>query len=176
MSENQNKSQPSQKMLRKLNLLIQLKSNHTRWMSSKAAKRLPIITCKNQELNLYLDDKPKKPEDIVLASKGWQHYKSKGDFFTIHPQRDVLESNFKDATSIDDIDVNEQIVKNAKEKHSIEKVTKLQKNVVDLALQEKHVLIAAQTGCGKVCCKLNNELSHFTMNHFNFRLTPISCQ
>lgn len=143
-------------MLRKVNLLVPLKSlNNSRWMSSKSiTKRLPIITCKNQELNLYTNDnnkRAKKPEDIVLASKGWQHYKSKGDFFTIHPQRDVLESNFKDATSIDELEVNEVIVKNAKEKHSINQITKLQKNVIDLALEGKHVLIAGETGCGKVC-------------------------
>lgn len=143
-------------MLRKVNLLVQLKTlNSSRWMSSKSiTKRLPIITCKNQELNLYTNDnnkRAKKPEDIVLASKGWQHYKSKGDFFTIHPQRDVLESNFKDATSIDELEVNEVIVKNAKEKHSINQITKLQKNVIDLALERKHVLIAGETGCGKVC-------------------------
>lgn len=142
-------------MLRKLNLLIHLKNlNHVKCMSISAKiKRTPIITCKNQELNLYSDNNKKSsktPEEIVLASKGWQHYKSKGDFFTIHPQRDVLESNFKDATNIDDLDVNERIIKNAKEKHNINKITKLQKNVIDLAMKNKHVLIAGETGCGKV--------------------------
>lgn len=144
-------------MLRKLNLINFVKpAKKFSWMSmSTNVKRAPIITCKNQALNLYANDNknksPKNPEEIVLASKGWQHYKSKGDFFTIHPQRDVVESNFKEASSIDDLDINEKIIKNAKEKHNINKITKLQKNVIDLAMERKHVLIAGETGCGKVC-------------------------
>lgn len=143
-------------MIRRLNLLNSLrKSNGFSFASTSAkkSKQTPIITCKNAKLNLYLEDSVKEVNEDNLASKGWQHYKSKGDHFTIHPRRNVIESGFKDAINIEDLTIDQQLIQNASTKHNINKITSLQKKVIDKALEKKHVLIAAETGCGKVILK-----------------------
>lgn len=89
--------------------------------------------------------------EIELASKGWQHYKSKGDHFILHPSRNVIDSNFVDSTDVDKLELNERLIQNLKEKHDIHKATKLQTDAINLIMDNKHVLIAAETGCGKVC-------------------------
>jgi len=86
---------------------------------------------------------------IELASNGWKHRKAKGDHFIIHPQRNVIESNFESSTNFDMLNLNEQLIHNLKEKHDIHKATNLQKNAIVQILERNHVLIAAETGCGK---------------------------
>ena len=121
----------------------------TQNFSSK--KRIPLITCKKKELDLYINGMPKKDKDgeIILASKGWQHYKSKGDHFTIHPTRsagDIL----KRAKSYKELGLNEKLVKNLDEKQEITHATKLQLDCMQKIFNNRHVLLAAETGCGKV--------------------------
>lgn len=112
-------------------------------------KKIPLITCKNKKLDLYEGDKiNKSEEEIVLASKGWQHYKSKGDFFTIHPTRDA-SNTLIDAPEFNTLGLNEQLVKNLDVKHDIIKATKLQINTMRQIFDNQHVLLAAETGCGK---------------------------
>lgn len=122
--------------------------------SSSAGKPIPLITCKNTKFNLMSDGlvgNRKIESEIVLASKGWQHYKSKGDHFILHPSRNVIDSNFVDSTDVDKLELNERLIQNLKEKHDIHKATKLQTDAINLIMDNKHVLIAAETGCGKVC-------------------------
>jgi hypothetical protein len=96
------------------------------------------------------DDETQQPKEIELASKGWQHFKAKGDHFIIHPIRDVIKSNLENSMSVEELPLNEQLKKNLLEKHEISKVTKLQREAIE-EIQGKHnVLIAAETGCGKV--------------------------
>lgn len=100
--------------------------------------------------------KPKKEKtekslsEIELASKGWQHYKAKGDHFIIHPIRDVIESNLINSTNVEELELNEQLTKNMMDKHNIHKVTKLQREAIAEIGNKHNVLIAAETGCGKV--------------------------
>lgn len=148
-------------MFRRVNLINQLLKTQKIAFASTATqskKPIPLITCKNTKFNLMLDAETKKPNathgttnEIELASKGWQHYKAKGDHFIIHPVRDVIESNLKDSKSVDELELNEQLKRNLHEKHDIVKVTKLQTDAIKMILEKKHVLIAAETGCGKVC-------------------------
>lgn len=113
-------------------------------------KREPLITCKNNKLNLYLNDtKQIDQNEIVLASKGWQHYKAKGDYFIIHQKRDASDI-LKDAPEYKSLGLNPVLVKNLDEKHDITKATKLQQEAIKEILDNQHVLIAAETGCGKV--------------------------
>lgn len=51
--------------------------------------KTPIVVCKRKEFNFYEGQKYSKLETIPLASKGWQHYKSKGDFFFVYPLTNV---------------------------------------------------------------------------------------
>lgn len=121
-------------------------------------KPVPIITCKNTKFNLMSDGDgsvekvyARQGSEIELASKGWQHYKSKGDHFLIHPSRNVIDSNFTNSTDFESLELNEQLIQNLKEKHDIHKATKIQSDAIKQILNKKHVLIAAETGCGKVC-------------------------
>lgn len=123
--------------------------------AAAATKPIPLITCKNTQFNLMYDESqkrklPVKPSEIVLASKGWQHYKSKRDHFIIHPIKNVIESNLANSTDIEKLDLNEQLIANAKEKHDVVKATKLQTDAIEEIGKGHNVLIAAETGCGKV--------------------------
>lgn len=56
----------------------------------KAIKeQTPIISCKRKEFNFYKGQTYSKYVPIPLATKGWHHYKSKGDYFFIHPLTNV---------------------------------------------------------------------------------------
>ncbi|CRL00412.1 CLUMA_CG013679, isoform A [Clunio marinus] len=115
---------------------------------------IPLITCKNTEFNLMYDVDNKKTNlphvsKIVLASKGWQHYKAKGDHFIIHPIKDIIETNLKDSTDFENLNLNETLLKNLREKHDIRKATKLQQEAIAEIRNKNNVLIAAETGCGK---------------------------
>lgn len=144
----------SSKMHRRINLV-----QHVFKMQSigyaTSVKPIPLITCKNTQFNLMFDEsqekkKPVNSSEIELASKGWQHYKSKKDHFIIHPIRNVIESNLTNSTEIEKLELDEQLIRNAKEKHEIVKATKLQTDSIEEIGKGVNVLIAAETGCGKV--------------------------
>lgn len=150
--------------------------------STKAAtaqNRVPLITCKQTKFNLFLDKsgetKSKEPsDDILLASKGWQDHKAKGDHFTIHSRKDI-ESNFKDAVNFSELSLHEQLLKNLDAKHNIQKATKLQRDAFQQIMQGNHVLLAAETGCGKVCLKRSWSQRLISIN-LHFRRMHIYCQ
>lgn len=120
--------------------------------SASNKKRIPLITCQNKKFDLYLNDKRKKVEtgdEIPLASKGWQHYKAKGDHFIIHQTKsahDILVG----AKEYSQLGLDEKLVKNLEEKHDITNATQLQVNCMQELFNNQHVLLAAETGCGKV--------------------------
>lgn len=122
--------------------------NSSAFYATSSKKRIPLVTCKNKKLDLYVGDRIKNQEDIVLASKGWQHYKSKGDYFTIHATKDASDV-LKNAPEYSSLGLNEQLVKNLDDKHDIYKATQLQLDAMHEILNKQHVLIAAETGCGK---------------------------
>ena len=53
-----------------------------------------IIACKRQSYNFFLGDTFKKFEPIPLASRGWQHRDSRGDYFTIYPVEEYVNIDF----------------------------------------------------------------------------------
>lgn len=53
-------------------------------------KEKVVIKCKRTEFNHYKNQKYDKLKPIPLASKGWKHRKSKGDFFTIKIYDEVI--------------------------------------------------------------------------------------
>lgn len=144
-------------MLRQVNLIKRvLRTQSIAFASTTASsknKPIPLITCKNTKLNLMLKDvnKPKKSQEIELASKGWQHYKAKGDHFILHPVRNVVDSNLVNSKEFSELGLNEKLVQNINEKHDIKRATKLQVDAIEQLMQGNHALIAAETGCGKVC-------------------------
>jgi HrpA-like RNA helicase len=146
-------------MFRRVNLINQvLRSQNIAFASTVApkTKAIPLVTCKNAKLNLMYDPNQKDKQkdvgkELELASKGWQHYKAKKDHFTIHPVRDVIEANLRSSVDFSELNVNEKLIKNMRDKHDIVKATKLQQEaIVKIRDQNNNVLIAAETGCGKV--------------------------
>ncbi|EFN69972.1 Probable ATP-dependent RNA helicase DDX28 [Camponotus floridanus] len=92
--------------------LVQLQRYHKRGTKRKSnVNRLeipkntegktPIIVYKRKELNFYEGQKYSKFEPIPLASKGWHHYKSKGDHFFIYPLTNLgFEQNVYNDTEL----------------------------------------------------------------------------
>lgn len=52
-----------------------------------------IISCKRSNLNHYSSVHYNTFDNIPLASKGWKHSKSTGDFFTVHPYKDNCDNS-----------------------------------------------------------------------------------
>lgn len=121
--------------------------------------RIPLITCKRPEFNLYRDDvvaADAKFGDIPLASSGWQHYRSKHDYFVIHPHLDdaatIRNSGYSKSFSSFGIDTD--LVDNLRLKCNIEETTYIQHEALPKVLAGNHTLIAAETGCGKTLAYL----------------------
>lgn len=53
-------------------------------------KKACIIKCKISRFDFYEGDTYPKFQPIPLASRGWHHRKSKGDYFTILPVNMVI--------------------------------------------------------------------------------------
>ncbi|XP_050450558.1 probable ATP-dependent RNA helicase DDX28 [Cataglyphis hispanica] len=118
--------------------------------------KTPIIVCKRKEFNFYEGQTYSKFEPIPLASKGWQHYKSKGDFFFVYPLTNVEEEAFDNESHNEEnicdtfaqFGLNPQII-NILEKYNITKPLKIQTIGIPQILNGANTIIAAETGCGK---------------------------
>lgn len=127
--------------------------------NTKKSSGIPLISCKRPGFNLYReDDVPAdaKYGDIPLTSMGWQHYKSKHDYFVIHPHLDeaTKEENKKCATPFSSFGIDNDLVDNLRLKCNIEETTSIQHAALPNVLAGNHTLIAAETGCGKTLAYL----------------------
>lgn len=119
----------------------------------------PLITCKRPEFNLHLGDKVDKDAkfgSIPLTSDSWYHYKSKGDFFLIHPHlepEDVADKpNYK--KSFEEFGFHPELQTNISSRLNMQKTTYIQHEAFPHILNKKHTVIAAETGCGKTIAYL----------------------
>lgn len=119
----------------------------------------PLITCKRTDFNLHSGDKVDlnaKFGNIPLASDGWHHYKSKGDFFMIHQHQlseDItLHPIYKQP--FDKFDIHPQLLVNLSSRLSMQYTTYIQHQALPKMLSNEHTLIAAETGCGKTIAYL----------------------
>lgn len=144
------------------NLRKVLQSSNFRTYASKPSlkkqvlPKTPLITCKISKFDQHLETvipKDAKFGSIPLASSGWQHYKAKGDHFTIHPIASQQIDN-EDGKSFADIQLNEQIIENLKLRLDITKPSSIQCSAFTPMLRNDHTLIAAETGCGKTLAYL----------------------
>lgn len=118
------------------------------------SSRIPLITCKRPEFNLYRDDmvpSDAKFGDIPLASSGWQHYRSKHDYFVIHPHLDDAANtqNPEYTKLFGSFGIDNDLVDNLRMKCNVEHTTYIQHEALPKVLAGNHTLIAAETGCGK---------------------------
>lgn len=49
-----------------------------------------LISCKRKKFDHYSSMYYSKLDEVPLVSKGWNHSKAKGDFFTVHPLSDNI--------------------------------------------------------------------------------------
>lgn len=127
--------------------------------NTKKPSGLPLISCKQPQYNLYREDNipaDAKIGTIPLASSGWQHYKSKHDYFVIHPHlNEATETeNKKHATPFSAFGIDNDLVSNLRLKCDIEQTTSIQHEALPNVLAGNHTLIAAETGCGKTLAYL----------------------
>lgn len=108
----------------------------------------PIIRCKRSQLNHYPGIKYGKFEEVPLASKGWNHKKSRGDFFVINPFFEGEKTNIETTSSFQAIGINEKVIKSLKNQ-DILAPTQIQQSAIPSILAGKNTLLAGETGCGK---------------------------
>lgn len=137
-------------------------TNNSQKPVSNAAPAIPLISCKIKKFNLSRADKLSpgaKFGTLDLASAGWMHHKSKGDFFTIHPGMadDGLSEKQKrsalDASSeprlFTNLGLDERIERNLANNLKVRECSYVQYEGIPHVLAGDHTLIAAETGCGK---------------------------
>lgn len=108
-------------------------------------ERTCVISYKDRKLNHYSNVIYSSLDEVPLISKGWNHSKSKGDSFTIHPISYEYEEKM---VNFDLLKIDPKIVETLK-KRNIYKATEYQANVFPLLNIDKHLMLAAETGCGK---------------------------
>ncbi|XP_075225253.1 putative ATP-dependent RNA helicase Dbp21E2 isoform X2 [Lycorma delicatula] len=111
-----------------------------------------IIKCKRPEFNHYKNQMYDKFSTLLLASKGWNRSKSRGDYFTINifPEKSERESFHWDenVNNFHDIGLNKILVE-CLEKQGIIRPTKIQVDAIPVIIGGQCSIIAAETGCGK---------------------------
>uniref|UniRef100_A0A6E8W613 RNA helicase n=1 Tax=Anopheles coluzzii TaxID=1518534 RepID=A0A6E8W613_ANOCL len=114
---------------------------------------VPVVTCKRQQFNLYQHDLPASPErikfgELPLASDGWRHRRSNGDYFIIHPVQRAYEAYGLSNLTFPELGISEPLVENLKQQHVLSP-THFQVEGIRAMLDGSHLLLAAETGCGK---------------------------
>lgn len=136
--------------LRKLRINYKILKIFSRHSSSvpkpKIRENTCIISCKRSKFDYYMHTVYNKLDEIPLASKGWTHNKSKGDFFTVHP---FCKEDKETSVSFTTFGFNPALI-NALKTQNIEQATEFQREAMPLVGDvDKHLMLAAETGCGK---------------------------
>uniref|UniRef100_A0A1I8Q410 RNA helicase n=1 Tax=Stomoxys calcitrans TaxID=35570 RepID=A0A1I8Q410_STOCA len=122
--------------------------------------RPAIIQCKRPHFNLYEPSKTTcKFGTLPLASSGWLHSKSKGDWFTISPtvseeERSKEMHDMQRFLTTSGLVFDETLVDNLRNEFDIKQLTSIQCQGWPKIYGYHHTLIAAETGCGKTLCYL----------------------
>lgn len=140
---------------------------------SAANDATPLISCKIKKFNLNRSDKLSpvaKFGTLDLASNGWMHHKSKGDFFTIHPtpwkadglpvENNKQKNESGDSHLFSNLGLDERIVRNLVNNLKLSECSYVQYEGIPHILAGDHTLIAAETGCGKTLSYLVPIVQH----------------
>ncbi|EDX03262.1 probable ATP-dependent RNA helicase DDX28 [Drosophila simulans] len=121
----------------------------------KKQKEEPLISCRRRQFDLTQYERTDaKFGSLSLASKGWLHNKSKGDFFILNAsvQSEELQQEmqavdeFLESTGMR---IHPQLLENLRVELGIKLLTGIQKQGMPVVHGKEHCLIAAETGCGK---------------------------
>ncbi|KAK6182289.1 hypothetical protein SNE40_010004 [Patella caerulea] len=113
-----------------------------------------VISCKRSEYNCHKGERFQDQNDRNLASHGWKHSKSVGDYFTLvsySKNPAVLEEDKREKFS--DQNVNSRLVEGLKELGFIN-MTKVQSESISKILNGQQLIMAAETGSGKTLAYL----------------------
>ncbi|XP_043269447.1 probable ATP-dependent RNA helicase DDX28 [Venturia canescens] len=119
-------------------------------------EREPLIICKRPEFNFYKGKTFSKFETIPLASQGWHHLKSCGDYFTILPDyEDPGEDDdlHDDPRDFEHLGLHPKLVENLKSMN-IHTPTEVQYLGIPKIMMNQHMVLSAETGCGKTIAYL----------------------
>ncbi|XP_050668717.1 probable ATP-dependent RNA helicase DDX28 [Leptidea sinapis] len=125
----------------------------------QAKKKIPIISCKRPEFNHYEGQTYSKFEVVKLASQGWYHEKSKGDYFTIYghdtdkPKTEVYKKTFEE------MGLCENLCK-VMSQQGFSLPTAIQVKAFSPILQGYNTSMTAETGCGKTLAYLLPIMQH----------------
>ncbi|KXJ70985.1 hypothetical protein RP20_CCG021811 [Aedes albopictus] len=144
-------------MLKTAKVLFSFRSNFaSSAIFTATTARKPIISCRRSQHNLFVEHFPlgteggggKKFGDVPLASAGWRHRKSVGDYFIIHPVQQPYETHTLSDVPFQQLGIRDELVQNIREK-GVLFPTKYQAEGIPTILNGGHTLLAAETGCGK---------------------------
>jgi len=121
-----------------------------------------VISCKRPEFNHHKSQTYGKFDTVPLASSGWHHRKSYGDYFNINPftSNDAVswfkkEKDNRRVPRFSDYDLDPRLLSSL-ESSGFSKPTNIQHEAIPKMLEhdDSHTLIAAETGNGKTLCLL----------------------
>lgn len=109
-----------------------------------------LISTDDRKLNMYTNEFPTKFEPPTLATQTWTSKKSPGRFFKIHPTRNNPSINYeeKEQVRFNDFGLTLALIE-ALQRLRVDSPTLIQKKVIPEILNNKNVMLAAETGCGK---------------------------
>ncbi|EDV41270.1 uncharacterized protein Dana_GF23502 [Drosophila ananassae] len=133
--------------------------------ATKKAETLPkrprtaLISCKRNQFNLFQhENSDAKFGTLPLASKGWLHQKSKGDFFVLNASVSgvELQQNLHRDGLLEsgNMELHPQLLENLRAELGIKQLTLIQAKAMPIVHDNRHTLIAAETGCGKTIAYL----------------------
>ncbi|KAJ3646333.1 hypothetical protein Zmor_023925 [Zophobas morio] len=128
-----------------------------------------IISCKRKHLNHHEHMIYNNLDEIPLISKGWNHSKSKGDSFVIHRiESKCLE---EEMVPFNLLDIDSRLIE-ALSNRDIKKATSYQAKAIPLMNRDSHLLLAAETGCGKTISYLLPIIQNLSSNKTTELNTP----
>ncbi|XP_072400306.1 probable ATP-dependent RNA helicase DDX28 [Diabrotica undecimpunctata] len=135
--------------------------------TSKKQSPSLLISCKRKKLNYYTGVHYSKFDEIPLASKGWNHTKSRGDFFLINRLKNEKNQTY----SFDELNIHPKI-KDALKIEEIRELTEFQARSINEVRKGSHLLLAAETGCGKTLAYLIPIIQDLISNKSEAANTP----
>ncbi|RVE51878.1 hypothetical protein evm_003498 [Chilo suppressalis] len=118
------------------------------YSTQQTKKKLPIISCKRPDFNHYEGQTYSKFKGIQLASKGWLHAKSKGDYFIIHGDANKKEEKSVFRQSFEDVGLCTELVE-VMSNAGFTLPTEIQAKAIPAILKGYNTVVTAETGCGK---------------------------
>ncbi|XP_072938648.1 probable ATP-dependent RNA helicase DDX28 [Epargyreus clarus] len=123
------------------------------YCTKQVKKKLPIITCKRPEFNHYEGQSYSKFEGVKLASKGWLHPKSKGDYFIVNLSANKKEEKPVYKKSYEEIGVCKEL-EEIMLAQGFSSPTQIQAKAIPSILKGCNTVMTAETGCGKTLAYL----------------------